>query len=91
MNEWFFLPKNPTGFEDLQSLILNAVNIAMSLSVVIAIAALIIAGFQYILAIGNEEKVEKATKSLVFALVGLVIVFIAPLAVEYIMAFLTTK
>jgi type IV secretory pathway VirB2 component (pilin) len=91
MNEWFFLPKNPTGFEDLQSLILNAVNIAMSLSVVIAIAALIIAGFQYILAIGNEEKVEKATKSLIFALVGLVIVFMAPLAVEYITSFLTAK
>jgi hypothetical protein len=91
MNEWFFLLKNPTGFEDLQSLILNAVNIAMSLSIVIAIAALIMAGFKYILAIGNEEKIEEATKSLVFALVGLVIVFIAPLAVEYIMAFLTTK
>jgi hypothetical protein len=33
---------------------------------------------------GNEEKIGSATKSLVFALVGLVIVFVAPLLVEYI-------
>ncbi len=89
MSEWFSLPKNPTGFEDLQSLVLNAVNIAMSLSIVVAIAALIMAGFKYILAIGDEEKVEKATKSLIFALVGLAVVFLAPLIVEYVTSFLT--
>jgi hypothetical protein len=33
---------------------------------------------------GDEEKVEDATRSLIFAIVGLVIVFIAPLVVEYI-------
>jgi putative effector of murein hydrolase len=47
---------------------------------------LIAAGFKYILAMGDEEKVKGATKSLVFALVGLAIVFIAPILVQYIMS-----
>jgi putative effector of murein hydrolase len=40
---------------------------------------------------GDEEKVEKATKSLIFALVGLAVVFLAPLLVEYITSFLLVK
>jgi type IV secretory pathway VirB2 component (pilin) len=75
---------NPTEYETLQEFVLQIVNVAISFSIVIAIVALIIAGFKYILAMGNEEKIGSATKSLVFALVGLVIVFVAPLLVEYI-------
>jgi hypothetical protein len=33
---------------------------------------------------GDEDKVEDATKSLIFAIIGLIIVFIAPLVVRYI-------
>lgn len=75
---------NPTTHQSLEDFVLYSINIAISLSIVIAIAALIIAGFKYILAMGDEEKVKDATRSLVFALVGLVIVFIAPLLVQYI-------
>lgn len=75
---------NPTSYGSLSEFILTLVNLAISFSVVLAIVALVIAGFKYILAMGDEEKIEDATKSLIFALVGLVIVFIAPLLVEYI-------
>jgi type IV secretory pathway VirB2 component (pilin) len=75
---------NPTDYDSLAAFITNLVDLAISLSVLIAVVALIIAGFKYILAMGDEEKVENATKSLIFALVGLVIVFLAPLLVEYI-------
>lgn len=75
---------NPVNFENLDGLIIHLVNLAISFSVLIAVVALIIAGFKYILAMGDEEKIEDATKSLIFAIVGLVIVFIAPLVVEYI-------
>jgi type IV secretory pathway VirB2 component (pilin) len=75
---------NPTNYNSLEEFIVQVVNMAISFSVIIAIIALIIAGFKYILAMGDEEKVEGATKSLIFALVGLVIVFLAPLLVEYI-------
>jgi type IV secretory pathway VirB2 component (pilin) len=82
---------NPVSFESLDEFIIHLVNLAISFSVLIAIAALIIAGFKYILAMGDEEKVESATKSLIFAIVGLVIVFIAPLIVEYITNTLLTN
>jgi hypothetical protein len=83
----FSLISNPTSYDTLEGFVLNLVNLAISFSVIIAVASLIIAGFRYILAIGDEEKIEKATKSLVFALVGLVVVFIAPLLVEYLTSF----
>jgi type IV secretory pathway VirB2 component (pilin) len=79
---------NFTNFESLDAFIINLVNLAVSFSVLIAVVALIIAGFKYILAMGDEEKVEDATRSLVFALIGLVIVFIAPLVVEYLTGFI---
>jgi type IV secretory pathway VirB2 component (pilin) len=80
----FSILENPTSFDDLSSFILNLINFAVEFSVLIAIIALIAAGFKYILAMGDEDKVEDATKSLVFAIIGLVIVFIAPLVVRYI-------
>lgn len=75
---------NPTSYNSLTEFVIHLVNLAISFSVVLAVGALIIAGFKYILAMGDEEKIEGATKSLIFALVGLVIVFIAPLVVEYV-------
>jgi heme/copper-type cytochrome/quinol oxidase subunit 4 len=87
----FSILKNPVSFESLDEFVVHLVNLAISFSVLIAIVALIIAGFKYILAMGDEEKVESATKSLIFAIVGLVIVFIAPLIVEYITNTLLTN
>jgi type IV secretory pathway VirB2 component (pilin) len=80
----FSMINNPVSFESLDEFVVHLVNLAISFSVLIAVVALIIAGFKYILAMGDEEKVEDATKSLIFAIVGLVIVFIAPLIVEFI-------
>jgi type IV secretory pathway VirB2 component (pilin) len=80
----FSLIENPTSFDSLSAFILNLVNFAVEFSVLIAVVALIASGFKYILAMGDEDKVEDATKSLIFAIIGLVIVFIAPLVVRYI-------
>jgi type IV secretory pathway VirB2 component (pilin) len=82
---------NPTNYENLSEFVVNIVNVAIEFSVIIAVVALIIAGFKYILAMGDEAKIEDATKSLVFALVGLVIVFLAPLIVEYIVSTVLTN
>lgn len=85
------LVENLTGYDDLMGFVINMINLAISFSVVLAIGALILAGFKYILAMGDEKKTEVATKSLIFAIVGLVIVFIAPLVVNYVTQFLITK
>ncbi|HCC67631.1 TPA: hypothetical protein DEP90_00210 [Patescibacteria group bacterium] len=75
---------NPTTHKSLADFIQYLLNYAISTSVILVVVALIISGFKYMLAMGDEEKVKKATKSLTFALVGLVLVFIAPMLVKYI-------
>ena len=75
---------NPTTHESLTGFIQYLLNYAIGTSVILAVIALIISGFKYMLAMGDEEKVKGATNSLLFALLGLVLVFIAPILVEYI-------
>lgn len=76
---------NPTTHESLEAFVLFMLNYAVSFSILIAVVALIVAGFKYILAMGDEDKIKSATKSLVFAIVGLVVVFVAPVLVQFIM------
>jgi hypothetical protein len=75
---------NHTSFSGLEEFIFFIVNFAVSFSVVLAVIALIVAGFRFILAIGDQDKVGVATKSLIFALIGLILVFIAPTIIEFI-------
>jgi len=75
---------NPVGYEDFGSFIQYLLNYAVGTSILLAVIALIISGFKYMLAMGDEEKVKSATQSLLFSLVGLALVFIAPLLVNFI-------
>lgn len=76
---------NPTTHESLEAFIQYVLNYAIGLSILLAIIALIISGFKYIFAMGDEDKIQSATKSLMFALIGLVIVFVAPLLVKFVL------
>ncbi len=75
---------NNTGFGNLSEFVFFVVNLAMSLSVLVVVVSLILAGFKYILSMGDEEKVKEATRSLAFSLLGLVIVFLSPTIIEFI-------
>jgi len=68
----------------LQDFIANLFYFAMTFSVVIGVVALIIAGFKFMLSRGDSEKIKEATRSLLFALIGLVIVFISPTVVKFV-------
>jgi type IV secretory pathway VirB2 component (pilin) len=85
------LINNPISYDGLSVFILDLINFAISVSVVLAVVALIVAGFKYILAMGDEKKTEDATKSLIYAIVGLVIVFIAPLIVNFLTEFFMSQ
>jgi hypothetical protein len=82
---------NPVSFSGLDGLLMYLIQFAISASIIIAVVALIVAGFKYILAMGDEDKIKSATRSLVFALIGLVVVFIAPLVVQFVMSNLGVK
>jgi TRAP-type C4-dicarboxylate transport system permease small subunit len=77
--------ENPTGHGDLGQLITTGLNIAIGAAAVICVAVLIFSGYMYITASGDETKVEKASKSLTFAIVGLAICFTAVLLVNFVL------
>jgi type IV secretory pathway VirB2 component (pilin) len=76
---------NPVSYESFEAFVQFLLNYAIGTSVLVAVIALIVAGFKYILAMGDEDKIKSATKSLIFAIVGLVVVFIAPILIQFIM------
>lgn len=75
---------NATGYGDLSGFVISLINFAISFSVLIVVISLVITGFKYILSMGDEEKVKEATRSLAFSLLGLVIVFLSPTIIEFI-------
>jgi TRAP-type C4-dicarboxylate transport system permease small subunit len=77
--------ENPTEYEDIGELITTGLNIAIGAAAVICVVVLIFSGYMYITASGDEAKVEKASKSLTFAIVGLAIAFIAVLLVNFVL------
>jgi len=68
----------------LLELVVNILNWVIAFSAVLSVVMIISAGFQYITSIGDEEKIGKATSTLIFAILGMVLVFIAPLVIQYV-------
>lgn len=70
---------------DLTGWVGGVVNLAIGLAALVSVVVLIASGYLYITAAGDEAKVEKATKSLTYAIVGLVICFIAVILVQFVL------
>lgn len=65
--------------------IINIINWIIQLSAVLSVIMIIAAGFQYIFSLGDEKKLKKATSSLIFAIIGMILVFIAPSVIQYVL------
>jgi TRAP-type C4-dicarboxylate transport system permease small subunit len=76
---------NPVGFDNLGEFVTKFLNIAIGAAAVVSVVVLIFSGYMYITASGDEAKIEKATKSLTYAIVGLAIAFIAVLLVNFVL------
>ncbi len=72
------------GGGDLVSWIENILLWAIGIAGLVAAAVLIYNGFMYITAQGDEGKIQRATKGITYAIVGLIIAAIAFLIVNYI-------
>ncbi len=70
-----------TGFSGgnttITSIITRIVQIALALAGLIAILFLIIGGFRYVTAGGNEETVEAAKKTILNAIIGIIVIILA--------------
>jgi hypothetical protein len=82
-----YLEKIQTGTGDatLEVMIFRLINWAIGIAAVLSVVVLVAAGYMYITAAGDEGKVEKATKTLTFAIIGLVICFVSVLLVQFVL------
>src|SRR6056297_2138521 len=62
------------GEEDPRSLLTNLVNLAMTFLAIIAVIVILIGGFKWMTAAGNEDKVSEAKKIVIGGVIGLVII-----------------
>jgi hypothetical protein len=65
------------GTADLKEVVINIIQWVLGILALVAVVMIIIGGFQWMTAGGNEEKVEKAKKIISAAVIGLIIVLLA--------------
>lgn len=65
------------GTKDVRETIASVINVFMGLLGTVAIVIILIGGFQWMVAGGNEEKVDKAKKMLGAGVIGLAIILAA--------------
>ena len=65
------------GSEEPTNVLVSGINIVLGVLALIAVIMILIGGFKWMTAGGNEEKVEGAKKLLIAAIIGLVIILAA--------------
>lgn len=65
------------GDADLKETVINILNWLLGIMALVAVVMIIIGGFTWLTAGGNEEKVDKAKKIISAAVIGLIIVLLA--------------
>ena len=73
------------------SLLTNAVNIFSVIVGVIAVIMIIVGGFRYITSGGDSGKVSAAKSTIIYAIVGLIIVAVAQFVVRFVLAKTTSS
>ena len=63
--------------QSLSELILNVIRLLLFFAGAIAVVFVIIGGYQYLVSAGNEETAEKGKKTLINAIIGIIVVVLA--------------
>lgn len=69
---------------DLPSTILQIVNYVLVIVGVVALAYLVYGGFLYITAQGDGKKIEQAKNTIIYAVIGIVVIGIAAAVVNFV-------
>lgn len=70
---------------NLPDFILQTINWVISFSAFLTVIMVVAAGFQYIVSMGDEKKIANANKSLIYALVGMILVFLSPSIIQFVL------
>lgn len=73
---------NPVGDTNFGSVFFTIINGLLLFAGAVAVLFLIIGGFRYVVSAGNPDQVEGAKKTILYAILGLIIIFIAFLLVQ---------
>ena len=65
------------GTADLKDTVVNIIQWVLGILALVAVVMIIIGGFQWMTAAGNEKRIEKAKKVISAAVIGLIIVLLA--------------
>ncbi|OVE79231.1 hypothetical protein BVY00_00960 [bacterium G20] len=68
-----------------QQIVADAINILSLIVGVVAVIMIILGGFRYITSSGNQESVKSAKNTIIYAVVGLVIVALAQIIVKFVL------
>ena len=79
------LSLNFAGYDDLMVFINSVIGFAVSISGLISVVFIIISGFKFMFSGGDEDKIKDAQKSLIFSILGLVLVFLSPTIIEFVL------
>ena len=69
---------------DIVRIVVNIVNVLLSVVALIAAIFIIWGGFQYITSGGDENKAESAKRTILYAVVGLIIIGLSALIVNFV-------
>lgn len=69
----------------LNSLISNVINILSLIAGIIAVIMIVVSGFKYITSSGDSAKVSSAKTTIIYAIIGLVIVALAQIIVRFVL------
>lgn len=80
---------NPLGTTDVRDIIANVIRAALGLVGSIALLMFIYGGFLWMTSGGNDEKVKKGKDTLVWATLGMVLIFAAYAILNFVIGALT--
>lgn len=76
---------NPVQSLNANDLFTNIIGTLLVWAGAVALLFIIIGGFRYIFSMGNEEGADGARKTVLYAILGLIIIFLAFLIVSYVL------
>jgi hypothetical protein len=76
--------KGNTGANKINSTLANVINIISSIVGVVAVIMIIVGGFRYITSGGDSNKIAAAKSTIIYAIIGLIVVALAQIIVHFV-------
>lgn len=77
-------PFQGTAQGDFVSAVINIVNIFLILAALVAAVFLVIGGVRYIASQGNDDEVQKAKNTILYAIIGLIVIGLSAAIVNFV-------